>query len=129
MFLGGDTHFYKLGVLSIFTVKHSCYFVYSGMNTSTSTIYSLLAILTAKPDVQEKAQEEVDRVLQGQRPKLKDKQKMPYIQALLEEVLRYVVITPGIPHKATRDAELSGHFIKKGTVVKQQSCRTLNIIL
>ena len=88
------------------------------MNTSTGAIYALFAILTDNPDIQEKAREEVDRVLQGQRPTLKDKHKMPYIQAVLEETLRYAVLSPGVPHKATTDTHLCGHFIPRGTVVK-----------
>lgn len=42
------------------------------------------------PEVQKKAQQEIDDVTAGQRlPTLKDRESIPYITALLNEVLRY----------------------------------------
>ena len=87
------------------------------MVTTTTTLYTLFAVLVAKPDVQKKAREEVDLVLGSHIATLKDKQAMPYFQALLEEVLRNVTIAPGVAHKAMEDATICGHFIPKGTTV------------
>ncbi len=48
----------------------------------------MLAILT-HPEVQTKAQEEIDRVIgSGRLPDLSDRPKLPYIDAILNEVLR-----------------------------------------
>jgi len=41
------------------------------------------------PDVQKKAQEELDRVLGGRLPELSDEKNLPYITALVKELLRY----------------------------------------
>ena len=91
--------------------------IIKGMSTSTSTLYTMFAVLTAKPEIQKKAREEVDQVLGSRIPTLKDRESMPYFQALLEEVLRNAVIAPGVPHKAMEDATICGHPIPKGTAV------------
>ena len=87
------------------------------MLTSTSAMYTIIAILTDKPDVQAKVQAEIDHVLGGRRPKLQDKKSMPYCQAMFEEVLRYTIIINGLPHKAVVDSSICGHFIPKGMQV------------
>ena len=77
----------------------------------------MVAVLTAKPDIQKKAREEADQVLGSCIPTLKDRESMPYFQALLEEVFRNAVIGAQVPHKAMQDATICGHSIPKGTVV------------
>lgn len=48
--------------------------------------------MTLFPDVQKKAQAEVDRVTGGNRlPEFEDREQMPYVNALLKEVLRCVL--------------------------------------
>jgi len=44
------------------------------------------------PDPQLKAQEELDRVLGGRLPDFNDESELPYISALVREVLRWVHI-------------------------------------
>ena len=92
-------------------------FILLGTNTSLPFLYALLAILTAKPAIQTRMQEELDNVLGGRHPTIKDKESMPYTQAVFEEVLRYVVPVTAVPHKATKDSSICGHFIPKGTMV------------
>ena len=102
-----------------YIINYYLYLTCLGLSTSTAALYALFAILTAKPGIQEKAREEVDRVLQGRQPTLKDRDTMPYIQAMLEETLRYAVIVPVFVHKATQDSSLHGFPISKGTQVHQ----------
>jgi len=40
------------------------------------------------PEVQKKAREELDRVLKGRLPDFSDYDDLPYIQAIVKEVLR-----------------------------------------
>ena len=94
------------------------------MSTSTSTLYTIFAVLTAKPDIQKKARKEVDQVLGSRFPTLRDKESMPYFQALLEEVLRNAVIAGGVFHKAMEDTTICGHSIPKGTAVGIHSTNT-----
>ena len=71
------------------------------------------------PAVQQKAQEELDRVVGGDRlPDFDDRNSLPYVNALLKEVLRWHIVLPlGVPHRATADDEYNGYFIPKGTIV------------
>ena len=77
----------------------------------------MMAVLTVKPDIQDKVQAEIDQALGGRRPKVHDRHSMPYFQAMLEEVFRFSGITDGIPHKARVDSSICGHFIPKDTQV------------
>lgn len=44
--------------------------------------------MTLNPDVQKKAQTSIDRVCQGRLPEFSDYDSLPYIHAVLKEVLR-----------------------------------------
>ena len=46
------------------------------------------------PEAQRKAQEELDRVLQGRLPQLGDEADLPYTTAIVKEILRWQPITP-----------------------------------
>ena len=54
------------------------------------------------PDVLKKAQAELDRVVGRERlPNFSDNGKLPYIAAIVKEVLRWGALLPiGIPHQA-----------------------------
>ena len=58
-------------------------------------MYSLFLLLAMFPEVQKKAQEEIDRVIDPDRlPTLKDRDDLPYIDAMVKEVLRWNVVVP-----------------------------------
>lgn len=60
-----------------------------------SAIYSLFLALTLFPEVQKKAQAEIDAVVGNDRlPKFSDRSRLPYIDALAKEVLRWNVVVP-----------------------------------
>ncbi|KAH9926307.1 cytochrome P450 98A3 [Epithele typhae] len=71
------------------------------------------------PDVQRKAQAELDRVVGRDRlPDFSDADDLPYLRALLTELARWHIVTPiSSPHSAIADDEFNGHFIPKGTVI------------
>ena len=51
--------------------------------------------MTLYPDVQRKAQAEIDRVVGDLRfPDYSDQDELPYVQAVLKEVLRWHPVTP-----------------------------------
>ena len=51
--------------------------------------------MTMYPEVQRKAQAEIDRVIGSDRfPTLDDQPNLPYIDALMKEVLRWNPVTP-----------------------------------
>ncbi|KAI6133452.1 cytochrome P450 [Pisolithus croceorrhizus] len=63
-----------------------------------------------------KAQEEIDRVVGNDRlPEFKDRQNLPYVEAVLLEILRWHPINPMLlPHKTTAADVLHGMYIPKG---------------
>ncbi|KAF8524189.1 cytochrome P450 [Gautieria morchelliformis] len=71
------------------------------------------------PEVQRKAQAEMDAVVGGSRlPTLADKSSLPYLECILSEVLRWYPVSPlGIPHCARRDDVYEGYLIPEGAVV------------
>ena len=81
------------------------------------TAFTMAMILF--PDVQRKAQEEVDRVVgQNRLPNFQDRESLPYINAIVKETLRWWPVTPmGFPHAADADVEYEGHRIPKGAMI------------
>ena len=75
--------------------------------------------MAAYPEVQRKAQAELDTVVgQGRFPEFEDRDSLPYVCAVIKECLRWQMVTPlNAPHKATEDDEYRGFFIPKGSLV------------
>uniref|UniRef100_A0A8C5Q350 Cytochrome P450 n=1 Tax=Leptobrachium leishanense TaxID=445787 RepID=A0A8C5Q350_9ANUR len=105
---------------------------YAAVETmSNSLTYSLLLMLKY-PEVLAKVHDEIDQVIGRQRiPKLQDRTEMPYTEAVIHEVQRFVDVLPlGVPRKTTRDVELRGYNIPKNinvfpvlsSVLKDPSC-------
>ena len=72
------------------------------------------------PEVQRRAQEEVDRVCgYGERlPGLEDRERMPYVEAVLKETLRWNPVAPmGLPHAASEEGVYEGMRIPKGAIM------------
>jgi cytochrome P450 len=76
-----------------------------------------LAML-AYPETQARAQAELDAVVGRTRlPTFADYPHLPYIRAMVKELLRWRPIAPIItPHRATEDDWYEGMFIPKGTI-------------
>ncbi|KAG2098876.1 cytochrome P450 [Suillus cothurnatus] len=101
-------------------VKWSAASLYAGgADTTVSTIYSVFLAMTLFPDVQKKAQAEIDAVVGSDRfPSFTDRDSLPYTEALVKEVLRWNVVGPtAIPHRVTEDDIHDGYYIPKGSVV------------
>ncbi|KAH8827295.1 cytochrome P450 [Flagelloscypha sp. PMI_526] len=77
----------------------------AGSDTSTSVVLSFILCMKIFPGIQTKAQEEVDRVVGKSRmPTFADRDNLPYVEAVMYEVLRVAAVVPfGIPHAATAD--------------------------
>ncbi len=75
--------------------------------------------MATHPEIQAKAQAEIDRVVDLDRlPGFEDRQSLPYIDAIYREVLRWKPPTPiGIPHRAEKDDTYKGYFIPEGTAI------------
>ena len=61
--------------------------------------------MTLFPEVQQKAQEEIDRVIGNDRlPGFEDRENLPYIEALVKEVFRFHTVAPlgKVPRNSNR---------------------------
>lgn len=91
----------------------------AGSYTTSNTLNFALMLMVLHPDIQTKCFKDIyNNVEKGRLPSLTDRQKLPYIEAVIMEVMRlyYVVPITG-PRRALWDTTLSGHHIPKGTVV------------
>ncbi|KAG7171699.1 Cytochrome P450 2L1-like 9, partial [Homarus americanus] len=91
----------------------------AGSESSTITLTWMFYYLATYPEVQQKMQAEIDEVLpKGTLATLEDKLRMPYTEAVIHEILRKSSLAAtGVQHVATRDTQLGGYFIPKGTIV------------
>jgi len=78
-----------------------------------------LLSMVLHPEVQRRAQDELDRVVEpGSLPDFSDEPQLPYITAIVREVLRWEPVGPtGIPHIVAKDDEYRGYDIPKGSLV------------
>ncbi|KAJ5766545.1 uncharacterized protein N7511_004161 [Penicillium nucicola] len=90
-----------------------------GADTTVCAVECFFLAMTLFPDVQRKAQEEIDRVLgSNQLPQVKDRARLPYVNAVVKEVLRWHPVAPmGIPHASSEDDTWDGYFIPKGSLL------------
>ncbi|KAG1758394.1 cytochrome P450 [Suillus occidentalis] len=101
-------------------VKWSAFSLYAGgTDTTVSAIYSFFLAMTLFPDVQKRAQAEIDAVVgPGRLPSFADRDSLPYIEALVKEILRWNVVLPtGFPHCVAEDDIHDGYYIPKGSLV------------
>ncbi|XP_042337701.1 cytochrome P450 2J5-like, partial [Plectropomus leopardus] len=89
----------------------------AGTETTSTTLLWALVYLIKNPDIQDKVQAEIDRVIgQTRQPSMADRLNLPYTDAVIHEVQRIGNIVPlnGL-RKAAKDTTLGGYFIPKGT--------------
>ena len=91
----------------------------AGIDTSAQTVTWLLLILANRPEIQSKVHEELDRVIGlDTRPTLEDRERLPYLNAVVLEDMRYRTVGPlGVPHKASTSCEIGGFTIPEGAQV------------
>nr|XP_021498839.1 cytochrome P450 2D4 [Meriones unguiculatus] len=91
----------------------------AGMVTTSTTLSWALLLMILHPDVQRRVQQEIDEVIgQARRPEMADQARMPYTNAVVHEVQRFGDVLPlGVPHKTSRDIEVLGFLIPKGTTL------------
>jgi len=92
--------------------------MFAGHDTSTSTLTFMMHELARHPDVVEKLQAEQDRVLGDAPPDIeKLEREMPYLDMVLDEVLRLYPPAWIGPRRAVRDFEFGGHSVRRGAYV------------
>ncbi|KAF9442470.1 cytochrome P450, partial [Macrolepiota fuliginosa MF-IS2] len=94
--------------------------IYAAASETTSTaIMTFILAMLLYPDVQRKAQQELDSIIGSDRlPDFSDKPSLPYLSAILKEVLRWNPIAPmGVPHLTTDEDVYEGYHIPKGCTI------------
>jgi len=92
--------------------------MFAGHDTSTSTLTFMMHELARHPDVLAKLCEEQDRVLDGSVPDIERlEREMPYLDMVLDEVLRLYPPAWIGPRRAVRDFEFGGHRVSRGAYV------------
>ncbi|KAB5571609.1 hypothetical protein PHYPO_G00227010 [Pangasianodon hypophthalmus] len=91
----------------------------AGTDTTSNTLLTAFLYLMAYPDIQERCQQEIDEVLQGKaHASFEDRHNMPYTQAVIHESQRIANTVPlSVFHSTSRDTELMGYSIPKGTII------------
>ncbi|PHH69952.1 hypothetical protein CDD82_7420 [Ophiocordyceps australis] len=102
------------------TVKWTATSLCAGaVETISPAIKGFILAMIMFPDVQRKAHEEFDRVVGPNRlPSYEHQPHLPYIKAIVSEVLRWAPVAPiGIPHMAKEDTLYQGYLIPKGAIL------------
>ncbi|KAF8067055.1 OrdA protein [Lyophyllum atratum] len=91
----------------------------AGADTTVSAEYAFFLAMVLHPEVLKKAQEEIDTVIGNDRlPTHKDRARLPYVNAVVTEVLRWNSVAPtGVPHTAMEDGIINGYLIPKGSII------------
>ncbi|KAI5662849.1 hypothetical protein M9H77_22172 [Catharanthus roseus] len=92
----------------------------AGMDTTTISVEWAMAELVKNPRVQQKAQQELDRVIGSDRRMTEsDFSNLPYLQSIAKEALRLHPPTPlMLPHRANSNVKIGGYDIPKGSIVQ-----------
>ncbi|KAL1707952.1 cytochrome P450 [Schizophyllum commune] len=94
-------------------------FYSGGAETSVSVIQSYFLAVCKYPEVQAKAQAELDAVVGRERlPTPADRDSLPYIGAICKELDRWIPVAPlAFPHCTTADDVCADYLIPKGSMV------------
>ncbi|KAM3609433.1 uncharacterized protein V6R79_014725 [Siganus canaliculatus] len=100
----------------------------AGTDTTSNTLLTAFLYLMNHPHVQERCQQEIDTVLGGKdQICYDDRNNMPYVQAVIHEVQRVANTVPlSVFHSTTKDTELMGYSIPKGTMIIPNLSSLLN---
>ena len=87
--------------------------------------------MTLYPEIQCKGQNEIDRVIGMDRlPLLSERGSLPYVEAIVLEILRWQPITPlNVPHACIEDDVYDGYRIPKGATIMVNSWLVLQRLI
>jgi cytochrome P450 len=105
------------------------------LSQTNAALGHFIAAMLLYPDVQAKAQAELDAIVGSDRlPDFSDRSNLPYVNSVILETLRWKVLLPmgksdswdhspimnihaGLPHCTTADDVFDGYFIPRGSLL------------
>ncbi|KAL8912991.1 MAG: hypothetical protein Q9171_002122 [Xanthocarpia ochracea] len=87
-----------------------------GSDTTVTSIHAFILAMVLFPEVQKKAQKEIHTVVGSDRlPQFRDRDHLPYVNAMVNEVFRWHPVAPlAVPHKVDEETSYGGFRIPKG---------------
>lgn len=112
--LDGDSSEYDSDML-----KDAASTIYIGAaETTWSSLVTFFLAMVCYPEIQKKAQKEIDETVRGRLPEHSDLGHLPYLMAIYLEVIRWKPIVPmGFPHSPMAEYTHEGKRIPKGSLV------------
>ncbi|KAK1219826.1 hypothetical protein PQX77_017400 [Marasmius sp. AFHP31] len=101
-------------------IKHCAAVAYlAGSDTTVASVLSFILAMTLHPELQTRAQKEIDAVIGSERlPDFDDRDRLPFVNALLAETARWNPVTPlGVAHRALNDDIYNDYTIPAGATV------------
>ncbi|KAH7889232.1 cytochrome P450 [Phlebopus sp. FC_14] len=91
----------------------------AGSETTASALQIFVLAMTLYPEVQKRAYKEIETLVGSKRlPNFCDRPRLPYIEAVLRETLRWHPVTPlSLPHSTTQDDIYQGYMIPQGVTI------------
>ncbi|EMD37506.1 hypothetical protein CERSUDRAFT_114146 [Gelatoporia subvermispora B] len=109
--------------------KNICAAAYgASVDTTLSPIQTFILAMAMYPEIQRKAQVELDSVVgQDRLPDFIDRDSLPYINAVVKESLRWQPVIPlGQAHVSMAEDEYKGYCIPTGTLIIQNTWAVLH---
>ncbi|TCD70009.1 hypothetical protein EIP91_005259 [Steccherinum ochraceum] len=101
-------------------VKWTAVSLYTGgADTTIASLNALFLLMCLHPEAQSRAQKEIDAVVGPDRlPTAEDEPDLPFVGAIVKEILRYWTIAPlGLPHRAMEGTIYESYLIPKGSTI------------
>ncbi|KAJ7993349.1 hypothetical protein DPEC_G00271500 [Dallia pectoralis] len=91
----------------------------AGSETTSTTLRWGFVYMSKYPEIQEKVQAEIDRVIgQSRQPTMADRSNLPYTDAVIHEVQRMGNIVPlSLPHITNKEVRLGRYVIPEGVTI------------
>ena len=90
----------------------------AGSDTTTMAMQSFVLAALTYPDAVKEAQRQFDDIMGDTFPTFDDRARLPIVEALVKETLRWRPVSAGgIPHAVTQDDEYMGYHIPKGATI------------
>jgi cytochrome P450 family 2 subfamily J len=91
----------------------------AGTDTTSNSLCWSLILLAIHPDIQKRCHDEIDAAIGREKmATMKNKEQMPFIQAVLDEVQRYGSIVPmGVLHRNFEEDTVRGYRIPQSTLI------------